>query len=165
MIAGTIFLEMIRMPIKVSAEPVVVIPTPTATITPTTTPTMTPTPVPQYSMGKYADDKYAQYIWSKWAPHGNRAQAVALCTNIAEGHLDDNATGYNTDGTDDRGCWSWNTVHNLPDDITRNCFKATDLTYDTWKYRMSLGVTDGFQGMWYGYGSRNYGICINDLTT
>ncbi len=169
MIAGAVFLEMIRMPIKVSAEPVVkesfTTPTPTVTLTPTATPTMTPTPVPQYSMGKYADDAYAQYIWSKWAPHGNRAQAVALCTNIAEGHLDDNATHVNPGNGTDRGCWQWSDKYHpdVSDEVARNCFKATDLTYDTWKYRMSLGVTDGFQGMWYGYGSNNYNLCMASL--
>ena len=166
MVAGAIFLEMIRIPMRVSAEPVIVTPTPTATLTPTATPTTTPTPIPQYSMGKYADDAYAQYIWAKWAPHGNRAQAVALCTNIAEGHLDDNATNVNVnnEGTD-RGCWMWNDKYHpdVSDEVARNCFKATDLTYDTWKYRMSLGITDGFQGMWYGYGSNNYNLCINEL--
>lgn len=163
-VAGVIFFELIRMPIKVSAsETVVTTPTPTATLTPTTIPTMTPTSIPQYSMGKYSDNEYAQYIWSKWAPHGNRAQAVALCTNIAEGHLDDNAYNVNTDGSTDAGCWQWNSIHNLPDSITRNCKEATDYTYKVWERRMSLGVTDGFQGMWYGYGSNNYQLCMNSL--
>jgi hypothetical protein len=162
-VAGIIFLEMIRIPIKVSAEPVITTPTPTATLTPTATPTVTPTPMPQYSMGKYSDNEYAQYIWSKWAPHGNHAQAVALCTNIAEGHLDDNAYNVNTDGSTDAGCWQWNSIHNLPDSITRNCKEATDYTYKVWLKRMNLGILDGFQGMWYGYGSNNYQLCMNSL--
>lgn len=162
-VAGIIFIEMIRIPIKVSAEPVITTPTPTATLTPTATPTVTPTPMPQYSMGKYSDNEYAQYIWSKWAPHGNRAQAVALCTNIAEGHLDDNAYNVNTDGSTDAGCWQWNSIHNLPDSITRDCKVATDYTYKVWLKRVGLGVPDGFQGMWYGYGSRNYQLCMESL--
>ena len=128
-------------------------------------PTATPTPTPQY-INTYAGDKYADYIWSKWAPHGNRAQAVALCTNLAEGHLDDNATHVNPGNGTDRGCWQWNDKHHpdVADDVARNCFKATDLTYDTWKYRMSLGVTDGFQGMWYGYNSSNYHLCMQNVS-
>lgn len=177
MIAGAIFLEMIRMPIKVSAEPVVKgsisiptsTPTPTATLTPTTTPMPTYTQIspsmPRYSLGKYSGNEYAEYIWAKWAPHGNRAQAVALCTNIAEGHLDDNATHVNPENGTDRGCWQWSDKYHpdVSDEVARNCFKATDLTYDTWKYRMSLGITDGFQGMWYGYGSNNYNLCMASL--
>ena len=162
-VAGIIFIEMIRIPIRVSAEPVVKksFTTPSPTSTPTMTPT--PTPIPQYSLGKYAGNTYAEYIWSKWAPHGNRAQAVALCTNIAEGHLDDNAYNVNTDGSTDAGCWQWNSIHNLPDSITRNCKEATDYTYKVWLKRMNLGILDGFQGMWYGYGSNNYQLCMNSL--
>lgn len=169
LIAGIVFLEMIRIPIKVSAEPVVTTPTPTATLTPTMTPTGVPRyaqispSMPRYTLGKYAGNTYAEYIWSKWAPHGNRAQAVALCTNIAEGHLDDNATGVNTDGSVDAGCWQWNSIHNLPDSITRNCKEATDYTYKVWEKRISLGISDGFQGMWYGYGSNNYNLCMGSL--
>lgn len=118
----------------------------------------------KYTLGKYAANEYAQYIWNKWAGDGNRAQAVALCTNIAEGHLDDNATGHNINGTDDRGCWQYNSVHNLPDSLTRNCKAATDYTYPIWQKRMNLGIQDGFAGMWYGYGSPNFDKCMNDLT-
>ena len=165
MLGGIAFFEIVRVPHNVVAmeSKAVVNISPSATPSPTATPTMTPTPVPQYSMGKYANDEYAKYIWEKWSEHGNRAQAVALCTNIAEGHLDDNATGYNTDGTDDRGCWSWNSVHNLPDDLTRNCYKATDYTYNVWLKRVGMGFTDGFSGMWYGYGSKNYNLCMASL--
>lgn len=116
-----------------------------------------------YTLGKYATNEYAQYIWDKWAGDGNRAQAVALCTNIAEGHLDDNATGHNENGTDDRGCWQYNSVHNLPDSLTRNCKAATDYTYKVWEKRMNMGVQDGFAGMWYGYGSANYNLCMESL--
>jgi hypothetical protein len=145
--------------------------TATPTVTPTNTPTPTPTLIPEYRLENAIQPykisglqyEYAQYIWNLWAGHGNRLQAVAFCTNISEGHLDDNATGYNTDGTDDRGCWSWNTVHNLPDTLTRDCRQATDYTYAVWQKRMNLGVTDGFQGMWYGYGSKNYYNCLNIL--
>lgn len=128
-------------------------------------PTLTPTPVPQY-VNKYAGDKYADYIWAKWASHGNRAQAVALCTNIAEGHFDDSATHVNPGNGTDRGCWQWNDKYhpNVSEEVARNCFKATDLTYDTWVYRMSLGVTDGFEGMWYGYGSKNYKLCMQNVS-
>ena len=156
-VAGIIFLEMIRIPIKVTAIERVMVPTPSAA------PTATTTPAPRYSLGKYANNIYAQYIWSKWAPHGNRAQAVALCTNIAEGHLDDNASNVNADGSIDSGCWQWNSIHNLPDSITRNCKEATDYTYKVWLKRMNLGILDGFQGMWYGYGSNNYQLCMNSL--
>ncbi len=117
-----------------------------------------------YTQGKYAGNEYAQYIWDKWAPHGNRAQAVALCTNIAEGHLDDSATGVNSDSSVDSGCWQYNSVHNLPDSLTRNCKAATDYTYAIWLKRVGMGIQDGFQGMWYGYGSPNYEKCLNDLT-
>lgn len=156
-VAGIIFLEMIRIPIKVTAIERVMVPTPSAA------PTATTTPAPRYSLGKYANNIYAQYIWSKWAPHGNRAQAVALCTNIAEGHLDDNALNVNADGSIDSGCWQWNSIHNLPDSITRNCKEATDYTYKVWLKRIALGIPDGFQGMWYGYGSNNYQLCMNSL--
>lgn len=118
----------------------------------------------RYTLGKYAANEYAQYIWDKWAGDGNRAQAVALCTNIAEGHLDDSATGVNTDGTTDSGCWQYNSVHNLPDSLTRNCKAATDYTYPIWQKRMNMGIQDGFAGMWYGYGSANYEKCMDDLT-
>lgn len=121
--------------------------------------------IAQYTLGKYASNEYAQYIWNKWSGDGNRAQAVALCTNIAEGHLDDNATGYNTNGTDDRGCWQMNSIHGLPDTLTRNCKAVTDYVYPIWQKRMNMGVQDGFQGMWYGYGSANYEKCMVDLTT
>ena len=117
----------------------------------------------KYTLGKYAGNEYAQYIWNKWAGDGNRAQAVALCTNIAEGHLDDNATGYNENGTTDIGCWQWNGVHGLPDSLTRNCKAATDYTYKVWEKRMNMGIADGFTGMWYGYGSANYNLCMESL--
>jgi len=124
-------------------------------------PTLTPTPTPKY-VNRYAGDKYADYIWSKWAPHGNRAQAVALCTNIAEGHLDDSAYNVNKDGSNDKGCWQWNSIHNLPDSLTMDCIKATDYTYAVWEKRLNMGITDGFQGMWYGYGSKNFNICMSN---
>lgn len=120
----------------------------------------------KYTLGKYAGNEYAQYIWSKWAGDGNRAQAVALCTNIAEGHLDDNATHVNPGNGTDRGCWQWSDKYHpdVSDDVARNCFKATDLTYKVWEKRMNMGITDGFRGMWYGYGSPNYEKCMVDLT-
>lgn len=117
----------------------------------------------QYTLGKYAGNEYAEYIWDKWATHGNRAQAVALCTNIAEGHLDDNATGVNENQTLDKGCWQWNSVHGLPDSLTRNCKAATDYTYKVWEKRMGMGIQDGFSGMWYGYNSKNYNLCMESL--
>lgn len=120
--------------------------------------------IAQYTLGKYSGIGYAQYIWDTWAPHGNRAQAVALCTNIAEGHLDDSATGVNTDGSTDAGCWQYNSVHNLPDSLTRNCKAATDYTYKVWKKRINMGIQDGFSGMWYGYGSNNYNLCMQNLS-
>lgn len=161
MLGGITFFEIVRTPHKVIAIESKTVVNILPSVTPT--PTLTPTPVPQYSMGKYSGNEYAEYIWAKWAPHGNRAQAVALCTNIAEGHLDDNATGVNTDGSTDSGCWQWNSIHNLSDSITRNCKEATDYTYNVWLKRMGMGITDGFQGMWYGYGSNNYNLCMASL--
>lgn len=171
MLGGITFFEIVRTPHKVIAieSKTVVNILPTVTLTPTATPmpryTHISPSMPRYSLGKYSGNEYAEYIWAKWAPHGNRAQAVALCTNIAEGHLDDNATHVNPGNGTDRGCWQWSDKYHpdVSDDVARNCFKATDLTYDTWKYRMSLGVTDGFQGMWYGYGSNNYNLCMASL--
>ena len=138
-------------------------------LTPTLTPT--PTPVPVYDIKKLISarniggrqEEYARYIWSKWSPHGNYHQAAALCTNMAEGHLDDNAYNVNTNGSTDKGCWQWNSIHNLPDSLTMNCIEATDYTYAVWLKRLNMGITDGFYGMWYGYGSRNYNICMNSL--
>lgn len=139
-------------------------------LTPTATPT--PSPTPYYSMETLIQSRgisgsqreYADYIWDKWAPHGNRAQAVALCTNMAEGHLDDASFNINTDGSTDKGCWQWNSIHSLSDSLTMNCNEATDYTYAVWKKRVSLGIPDGFSGMWYGYGSNNYNLCMEMLT-
>jgi len=164
MLGGITFFEIVRTPHKVIAIESKTVVNILPSVTPT--PTLTPTPVPQYSMGKYAGNEYAEYIWAKWAPHGNRSQAVALCTNISEGHLDDNATNVNVnnEGTD-RGCWMWNDKYHpdVSDEVARDCIKATDLTYNVWLKRIGMGITDGFQGMWYGYGSKNYNLCIASL--
>lgn len=130
---------------------------------PTAIPTPTSIPTPEYTLGKYKDNDYARYIWSKWESHGNYLQAVALCTNIAEGNLQDEAYNVNTDGSFDKGCWQYNSIHQLPDDVTMDCYKATDYTYNVWLRRIKLGFKDGFSGMWYGYGSRNYYQCFNNL--
>jgi len=127
----------------------------------------TPTKVPEYDLDTILNyynaeglqREYGEYIWNKWKEHGNRLQAVALCTNIAEGHLDDNATGYNEDSNStDRGCWQWNDLYNpgVSDEQARNCKTATDLAYDKWNAR-----GQSFQGYWYGYGSNNYNLCMS----
>ena len=134
---------------------------------PTATPT--PSPTPFYQLEKVIAKRgisgkqleYANYIWSKWAPHGNRAQADAICTNLAEGHLDDSATGFNADsGTTDRGCWQFNDYYNagVSDAVARNCIQATDIAYDKW---LSRGMS--YEGYWYGYGSNNYNLCMQGL--
>lgn len=169
--AGLAF-EISRQPgvVRVQAEDV---PTPkitvTATPTLTQTPTPTPTEVPSYDVSRLISNydlsglqlQYARYIWDKWAGYGNRLQAVALCTNMSEGHLDDNAYNVNTDGSEDKGCWQWNSIHGYPDSVTKNCFEATDLTFKVFEKRMGLGILEGFSGMWYGYGSANFYRCLD----
>lgn len=141
----------------------------TATPSPTLIPSPTPTETPNYTVEKLVahyglsgiQEQYARYIWDKWAGYGNRLQAVALCTNMSEGHLDDNAYNVNTDGSEDKGCWQWNSIHGYPDSVTKNCFEATDLTFKVFEKRMGLGILEGFSGMWYGYGSANFYRCLD----
>lgn len=167
MLGGIVSIEFLRMPMKVQAISY----PPNPTVTPTMAPTLTPspTPIPTYNfqnvVAKYnvqgLQREYADYIWAKWAPHGNEAQAVALCTNIAEGHLDDSATGYNADSDSyDRGCWQFSSLWNpqVTDEQARDCRVATDIAYNKWSAR-----GQSFEGYWYGYGSRNYQLCMATL--
>lgn len=138
--------------------------------TPTNTPSPTPTLVPIYNYENvkgYFDsnygkdskrDGYIDYVWAKWAGDGVNRQVEALCTNFAEGHFTDEATNDNGAEGIDRGCWQWNDYYNpgVTDEQARNCFTATDLTYDKW---VSRGYS--FAGYWYGFGSDNYYRCLD----
>lgn len=144
-------------------------------ITPTAipTPTAKPTAVPEYNYSNvkaYFDshyghdakrDGYIDYVWSKWAGDGVDRQVEALCTNFAEGHFTDEATNDNGSEGVDRGCWQWNDYYNpgVTDEMARNCFTATDLTYNKW---VSRGYS--FAGYWYGFGSDNYYRCLNIIS-
>lgn len=160
---------------KVNAEEMVMVSAAVLSPTVTSTPTATPTPVPVYRLENIINHfsltgvqlEYANYIWDKWQPHGNRLQAVAICTNVGEGHFDDAATNDNGPEGVDRGCWQWNSKYHpeITDEMARNCKTATDITYATWKNRyFNLGLGEGFYPMWYGGASKNFYKCMDIIT-